>query len=260
MTCVRCSTRRSSLCIAGEDALLLAPTAGGKTEAAMFPLLSRMAAGAGRAPRCSICVRSRRCSTTCPAYGPLRGLARTDRGTVARGRGRSRAPGHPAGPAGHPAHHTGVARVDAGRRQRRPRAYFADIRAVVVDEVHAFAGDDRGWHLLAVLERLTDLIGRPVQRVGLSATVGNPTELLTWLQGSGRAPGGARGRAPRTSGIARCDHDGPPPGDIELDYVGSVDNAATVIASLHAGEKRLVFCESRKLVEELGELLARQRA
>ena len=25
------------------------------------------------------------------------------------------------------------------------------VRAVVIDETHAFAGDDRGWHLLAVL-------------------------------------------------------------------------------------------------------------
>ena len=44
----------------------------------------------------------------------------------------------------------------------------------------------------------------------------------------------------------------PPPGDIELDYVGSVGNAATVIAALHAGGKRLVFCDSRALVEEVG--------
>ena len=48
---------------------------------------------------------------------------------------------------------------------------------------------------------------------------------------------------------------GPPPGDIELDYVGSVSNAATVIASLHRGEKRLVFCDSRQLVEEIGAAL-----
>ena len=45
------------------------------------------------------------------------------------------------------------------------------------------------------------------------------------------------------------------PGDIELDYVGSVSNAATVIASLHRGEKRLVFCDSRQLVEEIGAAL-----
>ena len=47
----------------------------------------------------------------------------------------------------------------------------------------------------------------------------------------------------------------PPPGDIELDYVGSVSNAATLIASLHRGEKRLVFCDSRQLVEEIGAAL-----
>ena len=63
---------------------------------------------------------------------------------------------------------------------------FTDLRAIVVDEVHAFAGDDRGWHLLAVLERLTTVAGRPIQRIGLSATVGNPADLLDWLQGSGR--------------------------------------------------------------------------
>jgi ATP-dependent Lhr-like helicase len=62
---------------------------------------------------------------------------------------------------------------------------FSGLRAVVVDEVHAFAGDDRGWHLLAVLERLTRVTGRPVQRIGLSATVGNPSELLGWLQDRG---------------------------------------------------------------------------
>ncbi len=46
-----------------------------------------------------------------------------------------------------------------------------------------------------------------------------------------------------------------PPADVELDYVGSVRNAAHVIASLHRGEKRLVFCDSRQLVEELGAAL-----
>ena len=82
----------------------------------------------------------------------------------------------------------------------------------MVDEVHALAGDDRGWHLLAVLERLTRLCGRPLQRVGLSATVGNPAELLAWLQGAGRGrpasvvalvvsgSGGCRDRA--TAGVA----------------------------------------------------------
>ena len=130
-----------------------------------------------------------------------------------------------------------------------------------IDEAHAFAGDDRGWHLLAVLERLTRLAGRPLQRVGLSATVGNPGELLSWLQGSSAGQRPARVAAPevvlpparrRPTAARRL------LADVQLDYVGSVENAARVIAALHQGEKRLVFCDSRRLVEELGAaLLAR---
>jgi ATP-dependent helicase Lhr and Lhr-like helicase len=45
----------------GVNALLLAPTAGGKTEAATFPLLSAMPPRAGPAFPCCTCARSRRC-------------------------------------------------------------------------------------------------------------------------------------------------------------------------------------------------------
>jgi ATP-dependent helicase Lhr and Lhr-like helicase len=142
---------------------------------------------------------------------------------------------------------------------------FADLRTVVVDEVHAFAGGDRGWHLLAVLERLSRIAGRPVQRIGLSATVGNPAELLTWLQGSGagQRPGTVVAPSAAVEGttVATIRSDevktaatAPPAADaeIQLDYVGSVANAAKVIAALYRGEKRLIFCDSKQLVEELG--------
>ena len=46
--------------------------------------------------------------------------------------------------------------------------------------------------------------------------------------------------------------------DIQLDYVGSAENAAKVIAALYRGEKRLVFCDSKRLVEQLGALLREQ--
>ena len=151
-----------------------------------------------------------------------------------------------------------------------PHRLFSATRTVVVDEVHAFGSDDRGWHLLAVLERISRLVSRPIQRVGLSATIGNPDELLGWLQGSGRGsrpaavvsmePSVTTGRAlsgassesaPLGVSVVRTR----PPGEVELDYVGSVSNAAHVIASLHQGEKRLVFCDSRQLVEQLGAAL-----
>jgi ATP-dependent Lhr-like helicase len=132
------------------------------------------------------------------------------------------------------------------------RELFSSLRVVVIDEVHAFAGDDRGWHLLALLERLSRLAGRPLQRVGLSATVGNPDTLLSWLQGSNRdrAPGVVVNSTVTSSsaGVAP---------DLQLDYVGSIDNAATVVAALHRGEKRLVFADSRRTVEALAVRLRR---
>jgi ATP-dependent Lhr-like helicase len=42
-----------------------------------------------------------------------------------------------------------------------------------------------------------------------------------------------------------------PAAQIGLDYVGSIANAAKVASALYRGEKRLVFCETRRRVEEL---------
>jgi ATP-dependent Lhr-like helicase len=134
----------------------------------------------------------------------------------------------------------------------RPRVehqtLFRGVQAVVMDEVHAFAGDDRGWHLLAVLERVMKLAGRDIQRVGLSATVGNPDDLLEWQVGSSSGP---RQVVSAAQGV-------PSDADVQLDYVGSTENAATVIARLHQGEKRLVFCDSRARVEDLAAALVRR--
>jgi ATP-dependent Lhr-like helicase len=126
----------------------------------------------------------------------------------------------------------------------------------IIDEIHAFAGDDRGWHLLSVLERLERLAGREVQRIGLSATVGNPDQLLRWLAGHCKAarrviqpevPPSPHDSAPPASGGST-----PPAAEVQLDYIGTLENAAIVISRLHRGEKRLVFCDSRSRVEQLG--------
>ena len=45
--------------------------------------------------------------------------------------------------------------------------------------------------------------------------------------------------------------------DVRLDYVGSLQNTAIVVSRLHRGEQRLVFCDSRARVEELGNELRR---
>lgn len=257
----------------GRDALLLAPTAGGKTEAATFPLLSRMSAqnwsGTSVLYLCPLKALLNNLQPRLSKYaGWLGRRADLWHGDIPAAARRAILWQHPDILLTTPESLESMlvsANVDH-------RAFFAGLRAVVVDEVHAFAGDDRGWHLLAVLERLTHLVQRPIQRVGLSATVGNPAELLTWLQGSSAglraaqviapelspasaSPAASSGTATLVGSLAAASHVGPPPGDVELDYVGSLYNAATVIASLHAGEKRLVFCEARQTVEQLGALL-----
>ena len=58
--------------------------------------------------------------------------------------------------------------------------FFAGLRAVIVDELHALADNKRGDLLSLGLARLQRLATR-CRRVGLSATVAEPTILLDWL-------------------------------------------------------------------------------
>lgn len=229
----------------GDDALLLAPTAGGKTEAAMFPLLTRMADETWT-------------GTSVLYVCPLRALLNNLEPRVssyAGWLGRSASVRH-----GDTT--TGVRKRQVFERpdillttpeslesmlvstMANPQQLFADVRAIVVDEVHAFAGDDRGWHLLGVLERISQLAGRPLQRIGLSATVGNAPDLLSWLQGSNRVRGVQPSVVAPEGGSASTP-------ELQLDFVGSDLNAAKVISALYRSEKRLVFADSRRTVEKV---------
>ncbi len=64
---------------------------------------------------------------------------------------------------------------------------FGDLRYIVIDEIHTLTGSDRGNQILCQLARIGHLIGRHPRRVGLSATIGDPTMAAEWLgAGSGR--------------------------------------------------------------------------
>ena len=229
----------------GDDAVLLAPTAGGKTEAAIFPLLTRM--DTERWPGLSllyVCPLKALLNDLHPRVQRYAGwLGRTAdvrHGDVGRGARRRQAVERPSVLLTTPESLEAMLvtrTIDAAR-------FFGDVRAVVVDEVHAFAGDDRGWHLLAVLDRLAAMAGRQVQRVGLSATVGNPEALLQWLQGRTAGQRAAKVIAPAAEGSSVVP-------ELSLDYVGSEANAAVVLSRIHVGEKRLVFADSRRAVEAL---------
>ncbi|WP_034239494.1 DEAD/DEAH box helicase [Saccharomonospora iraqiensis] len=234
--------------LSGADCLLLAPTAGGKTEAAALPLLTRMAdenwQGTSVLYLCPLRALLNNLHPRLSSYAAWLGrsvaLWHGDIGQSARARVLRDRPDILL---------TTPESVEAMLVSTKvdPRVLFDGLRAVVVDEVHAFAGDDRGWHLLALCERLSRIVGRPLERIGLSATVGNPHELISWLQGTEQS-------RPRHV-VQPAAAPAAPDTEITLDYVGSVPNAAKVIASLHDGEKRLVFVDSRRRAEELGAAL-----
>ena len=68
----------------------------------------------------------------------------------------------------------------------RSRRFLADAETVIVDEIHAVAQDKRGAHLALSLERLDALAGRPLQRIGLSATQRPVEEVGRLLVGAAR--------------------------------------------------------------------------
>lgn len=225
--------------LAGRDVLLLAPTAGGKTEAAALPVLSRVAAegwcGLSALYVCPLKALLNNLEPRLQRYASFVGLRvglwHGDVGDAARRRTLLDPPELLL---------TTPESLEAVliSSRRDHRALLGRVRVVVVDELHAFAGDDRGWHLRHLLARLERLGGGPIQRVGLSATVGNPRELLDWL---------APGRGGEVVGSSRPGAGG----DALVDWVGSVPNAVAVLSRLHRGERRLIFADSRSRVEEV---------
>ena len=68
----------------------------------------------------------------------------------------------------------------------RSRQMLKRAHTVIVDEIHAVAGDKRGAHLALSLERLDALAGDPLQRIGLSATQKPMDDIARLLVGSRR--------------------------------------------------------------------------
>lgn len=229
----------------GKNCVVLAPTAGGKTEAAFFPLLSRMDEEDWKA-------------VSVIYVAPIRALLNNQEERVssfAKLIGRRAAVWHGdttqserrafiQEPADILLTTPESLEVMLMSRKVPARRLFQNLRAVVIDEIHAFVADDRGGHLSALLERLSRFCGKDIQRIGLSATVGNPEEILAWVAGSSQR----KGALVRASGLPREPQ-------LMLDFVGSRENAARIIAALHPGKKRLVFVDSRRGVEAVGTAL-----
>jgi ATP-dependent Lhr-like helicase len=76
------------------------------------------------------------------------------------------------------------------------RDMFRTVRTVIVDEIHTLVGNKRGVHLAVSLERVVELSGGAIQRIGLSATQRPLEEVARFL--GGYEPGdGAEAPVPR---------------------------------------------------------------
>jgi len=227
----------------GCNAVVLAPTAGGKTEAALFPTLSMLVEdeplGLGALYIAPIKALLNNQAERLGRYTEMVGLRRFvwhgDVGPAARKRF-LRAPATLLMTTPESLEVMLVSqKVDAD-------ALFADLRMVVIDEVHALAGQDRGAHLLSVLERIAVLSRHDLQRAGLSATVGNPDAILSWLQGSSARPG--RVIDPPAK---------PQPRELLIVHREEREAVARDAARLARGHKSLFFCQSRATTEAVAE-------
>ncbi len=68
-----------------------------------------------------------------------------------------------------------------GHGSQVPRV-FCELKALVVDELHAFIGEERGKQLQSLLHRMDCALGRPVARIGLSATLGDMSLAAAFLR------------------------------------------------------------------------------
>jgi len=197
--------------VAGRDLLLCSPTGTGKTLAAFLPLMSRLAArrdadelfprtvGLYISP-----LRALGYDVEHNVRRPLREMGllerpNSERAKLRRGRVRERAV------------RTGVRTSDTPVEERRLmlsrpphlllttpeslavmlamdsyRKSLRSVETVIVDEVHALAGNKRGAHLSLLLESLAELVDRPFNRVGLSATASPLERIAQFLVGVGR--------------------------------------------------------------------------
>jgi ATP-dependent helicase Lhr and Lhr-like helicase len=148
----------------------------------------------------------------------------------------------------------------------RSREMLRGVQTVIVDEIHAVAGNKRGSHLSITLERLTHLADGPVQRVGLSATQRPIETIARLLVGAGAGRSGADG-SPRCaivdSGHRRELDLALQLPDDELEAVPTTGQMGQILdliaAEVEQRKTTLVFVNTRRMAErvahQLGERL-----
>ena len=139
---------------------------------------------------------------------------------------------------------------------RGGRNILAAADTLIIDEIHAMLGDKRGAHLALSVERLEQLTGNRLQRIGLSATQKPIESVARYLVGSHQV---------RRDGSADCvivDSGHRKSLDISLEVPGSPLSALMsnevweelyerLVALVESHDTTLIFVNTRRLAERL---------
>ncbi len=168
------------------DVLISAATAGGKTEAAILPILTRVVAA--EAPGIRVVEVSPLKALINDQYGRLEGIGNAVSVPIHRWHGdvsdgnKRRLLKQPAGLLLITPESLEAMFV---RRGTMIGSLFAGLGFIVVDELHAFVGSERGRQLQTLLHRLELVLRRRVPRIGLSATLGDMGMAAEFLRPAG---------------------------------------------------------------------------
>jgi ATP-dependent Lhr-like helicase len=125
---------------------------------------------------------------------------------------------------------------------------FGDLRFVIIDEVHAFMGSDRGIQVLCLLERLQRYIRTKPRRIGLSATLGDYTIAKQWLSsGTGRRTAVVSGTNWHQKIRLSVEQQNAPM--LETDMSPFNDPAWPYLYEKSLGKKCIIFSNGREIVD-----------
>ncbi|MDK2372459.1 MAG: DEAD/DEAH box helicase [Candidatus Korarchaeota archaeon] len=243
------------LILSGKNALLIAPTGSGKTEAALWPVITMMKREGVGEGFITLYVT------------PLRALNRDLEERTAYWSSRC---GFDVG-----VRHGDTSKAERTRQSRSPphilittpetlliimsgpkiSKWLKNVRYVIIDEVHELLDDKRGAQLSLSLERLERIRGRTFQRIMLSASLGNPSMALEYFsyRRDGKVAYSRESRVMKISVV----YPAPSQRDIELSKTmllepGVIARIRLLADLIREARSAIVFTNTRSMAEALG--------